>query len=164
MVRVRSKFRCLGVHKRWDQRHHVELAPVMASEKHPENKVWCQYTPSGEIKIETGPECMFEVGDYYFVDVRRLEPDEWEKLGVYERKLHYTLDWVQDLGDNIEVSLTSGYASKQVSERAYVSDDGIRKGEFKMMITNEAAWPAFVGHVGSKWHVGYVFACKDDGE
>ena len=162
MVHVRCKYRCLGVHTRWNGGSTVELAPVLASERHPENAIWWDATPSGEIKIETGSECLFEVGAYYWVDLERLDagPPEDE----YEKRLCYRLNYITDWGGHIEVSLDSGYAQKQVRKNYWVTDTGIIKGEFKASINNEAAWPAFQGHAGSYWRVVYTFAGPSDEE
>ena len=92
-MQVRSKFRCLGINERWDGGSTIQLAPVMASKDHPENSVWWDATPSGEIEIKTGAECMFEVGAYYWVDMERLEA---EPTDDYEKRLSYRLNCVVD--------------------------------------------------------------------
>lgn len=166
-MRIRCKYRCLGINSRWDGSGVVQLAPVMASKEHPENSVWWDATPSGEVEIQVGSENPFQNGAYYWVDLERL--DEGPPEDDYERTLLYRLRYVTDWGGSIEVMLESGYARRETTPpgsrgRSFVTDDGIRKAEFKATINNEAAWPAFVGHVGSWWRVTYAFAAAADDE
>ena len=72
---VRAKFRCMSVGKDWQDQMKVSLQPVMKSEKHPENAVWSQYTPSGDCELTLGPkyEAEFIPGDYYFIDMEMVD-------------------------------------------------------------------------------------------
>jgi len=152
-MRIQAKFRCLGINSRWDGRHTVELAPVCDKE-FPENKMFWEATPSGQAEVETGPDCPFEVGEFYLITFDRIQI-EYSQIPEEELGHHYRLAHVMDMGGTIEVRLMSGWGYRTENHTRHAVD-GIRNGTVTMNICNRQAWPHFQGQVEEGlWRVTY---------
>jgi len=143
---IRAKFRCMEVVLRWDKTRRVELLPVnnhvtegQASDT--ENHDFWKATPSGKLNLTYTAEqdCQFVAGEYYYVDLEHHADGSWLLEPVEQRV----------------TSLTVGFNAPWQGEL-------LHQGHLEMSIDNEAAWPAFVGKVGSKWRVSFSWAEASD--
>ena len=140
---IRAKFRCLGIEKTWDDITKVHLAPVMASDGHPENSRFWSATPTGEADLKYRGEAPFEPGDFYYID-----------MAPFDEKDYWTLN---------QVTLCAGGAG-EVSFTRYGTWDpklplGLIDASLKMYIEPPETLKLF-GEPGSKWQVTFSFAEK----
>lgn len=144
---IRAKFRCMGVNDRWDCRT-AEFLPVTHRHSHTtgepaeaeENLAFWQATPAGKVYLtylkevedlnQSGQDCPFVAGAYYYMDLEEDEEGEWK------------LDLITQRVENLTVEIVSGWGCRE-----------FHHGKVEMTIDNEAAWPSFVGKVGSAWRV-----------
>ena len=138
---MRAKFRVMGVERRWDKVHNVELAPVY-DDGSDENASWSKYTPSGSAKLITGAECPFVAGEYTLIDFEFLEGEDGHTL---EGNMHRLYELV-DNGQDLVAKFTS----------VWNSDREIRRSLIEMTITNEKLFPLIRGGVGKVWRVAYT--------
>lgn len=146
---VRAKFRCMGIDKRWNGEEHVEFLPVTHKYPHTtgsevdahENLAFWKATPSGSIKLtyNQGQANEFRHGDYYYVDFVPEDDGDW------------TLEPVTLYIGSMKVEFYTAWGGKD-----------LQQGNIEMSIDNEAAWPSFVGKVGSKWTVKFMWAEASD--
>lgn len=140
---IRAKFRCLGIEKTWDNLTKVRLAPVMASDGHPENEKFWSATPTGEATLKYRGPAPFEPGDFYYIDMKPLDDSE-----------NWTLDTMT----------LSASGAGEVSFSRYTSWDPklpleFMEGALKMYIEPSETLKLF-GKPGAKWSVTFSFAEK----
>ena len=84
-MHVRAKFRVMSMATLWSSHATIELAPVTASDKEPENKVFWQATPDGRLElVEVAPHLdgVFCANECVWVDIfdRPPEPGYLDEL------------------------------------------------------------------------------------
>lgn len=77
---VRCKFRCESVHKRLDtgkeKRFLYQFEFYAVYEGSEENKKYFAYTPSGNLKVGSFRDDLFEPGKEYYIDITEAVPVE----------------------------------------------------------------------------------------
>ena len=146
---IRAKFRCMGVERRWDKTHRIEMLPVTHKEtwtshgevEAPENLQFWKATPAGRIRATFGDthECPFNPGDYYYVDFEADPNGRWR------------LQKVTQLSESLEVRFEAPWGTEL-----------LQFGNIEMTIDNGAAWDSFDGRAGTPWSVTFRFAEASD--
>ena len=140
---IRAKFRCMSVTYNAERASDVRFLPVVPKcsaypEGCDENRSFWDATPSGEMKIaiKQGVEVPYTVGDFYFIYMERLDEvnDVVGSWKMWEVSQHDT---------NINIQLGLRWSNERDMTSASLS----------MGIVNKTIWPAFIGRLGSKWHV-----------
>lgn len=162
---IRAKFRCVKVEKKIQGqgdkqhvRHEVLFRPVTPRSYCGADEVLCaentqfwDATPSGTAELTYGADTPpFEVGDFYYIDMRRRDGGHW-KLWRVELQCHGT-DIEEDGSGHVEFSRL----------RDPGEEEGLRYGKIEMGIEYWSTVQLF-GLPGQRWRIDLTFAEKSDG-
>ncbi len=156
--RIRAKFRCLSITKKWDTSYVIKLGPVMkngTSEHFEENKKFWDATPTGECKLTYQGAHPFEIGAYYYID---MDARETPRKGVTPSTTEWQLGTVSRHTSGGELTL---WGRTKYDWQGPKPVGVVLEGNLTLGIGSHEVVDLF-GKPGGIWDVQFTFAEKSD--